>query len=245
LSPPGNLCALPHFVCRFDSHRCRGRFLQTRAVAEGVLQVSHELTALAALPDAAQSAQQTVQAATSSGGIFAPLSDGLESILRFLQAGLDSAHVPYSYGWSIILLTLLVKVVTFPLTKQQVPLKQLGMTSAVRYAKHAVHYAKHAVHYAKHAVHYAVQYAVHYAVQYAVQYAVPWSTALLLWCYWRWGLDTAHNMQFMLHKHAAHSCCTSMHHIMHNMQYMMQNMQYMMQNMQFIMQNMQYKMQNM
>ena len=37
-----------------------------------------------------------------------------------MQDGLDKVHCPYSYGYSIILLTLLVKVVTFPLTKQQV-----------------------------------------------------------------------------------------------------------------------------
>ena len=35
------------------------------------------------------------------------------------QSGLDAVHVPYSYGYSIILLTLLVKAATFPLTKQQ------------------------------------------------------------------------------------------------------------------------------
>jgi len=39
-----------------------------------------------------------------------------------MQDGLDKVHCPYSYGYSIILLTLLVKVVTFPLTKQQVRL---------------------------------------------------------------------------------------------------------------------------
>lgn len=36
-----------------------------------------------------------------------------------MQDGLDKVHVPYSYGYSIILLTLIVKLVTFPLTKQQ------------------------------------------------------------------------------------------------------------------------------
>jgi YidC/Oxa1 family membrane protein insertase len=41
-------------------------------------------------------------------------------VLEFIQGGLDAAHVPYSYGFSIISLTLLVKIATFPLTKQQV-----------------------------------------------------------------------------------------------------------------------------
>jgi len=34
--------------------------------------------------------------------------------------GLESVHVPYSFGWSIIALTALVKLATFPFTKIQV-----------------------------------------------------------------------------------------------------------------------------
>ncbi|KAL0390193.1 UNVERIFIED_CONTAM: Inner membrane protein ALBINO3, chloroplastic [Sesamum calycinum] len=37
-----------------------------------------------------------------------------------LKDGLATVHVPYAYGFAIILLTVLVKVATFPLTKQQV-----------------------------------------------------------------------------------------------------------------------------
>ena len=37
-----------------------------------------------------------------------------------VQSGLDTLHVPYSYGWSIILLTLLVKLALLPITKKQV-----------------------------------------------------------------------------------------------------------------------------
>ncbi len=33
---------------------------------------------------------------------------------------LEKANVPYSYGFAIILLTVLVKVATFPLSKKQV-----------------------------------------------------------------------------------------------------------------------------
>lgn len=39
---------------------------------------------------------------------------------QILKDGLTAVHVPYSYGFAIILLTVLVKVATFPLTKQQV-----------------------------------------------------------------------------------------------------------------------------
>ena len=39
---------------------------------------------------------------------------------QVLDGGLVSAGVPYSYGFSIILLTLLVKLATYPLSKKQV-----------------------------------------------------------------------------------------------------------------------------
>nr|ADI46852.1 ALB3_1f [Volvox carteri f. nagariensis] len=55
-----------------------------------------------------------------AGGWVAPLADVLEQVLYVLKDCLDLLHVPYSYGYSIILLTLIVKIVTYPLTKQQV-----------------------------------------------------------------------------------------------------------------------------
>jgi len=55
-----------------------------------------------------------------SAGPLSLLADGLETTLKFYQGNLDQLHVPYSYGWSIVLLTLSVKLVTFPLVKQQV-----------------------------------------------------------------------------------------------------------------------------
>ncbi|KAM1809074.1 hypothetical protein EV2_026729 [Malus domestica] len=44
----------------------------------------------------------------------------LESILKFLKDGFSTVHVPYSYGFAIILLTVLVKNATFPLSKKHV-----------------------------------------------------------------------------------------------------------------------------
>ncbi|KAJ6431047.1 hypothetical protein OIU84_018531 [Salix udensis] len=44
----------------------------------------------------------------------------LESTLKVLKDGLSSVHVPYAYGFAIILLTVLVKAATFPLSKKQV-----------------------------------------------------------------------------------------------------------------------------
>lgn len=76
---------------------------------------------------------ETADAATAAGDATAaaanaavtqdwltPVADGLESVLRTLQSGLESLHVPYSFGWSIIALTALVKLATFPFTKIQV-----------------------------------------------------------------------------------------------------------------------------
>ncbi|KAM7280039.1 hypothetical protein ACFE04_007173 [Oxalis oulophora] len=49
-----------------------------------------------------------------NGGWFGFISDGMEVIMK---DGLSAVHVPYSYGFAIILLTLIVKVATLPLTK--------------------------------------------------------------------------------------------------------------------------------
>ena len=76
------------------------------------LHIDHH--ALADLADAA------VDAAAKKSDVFSPLADTLETVLKQLQDGLQSVNAPYSYGFSIILLTMIVKVITFPLTKMQV-----------------------------------------------------------------------------------------------------------------------------
>ncbi|KAI4368465.1 hypothetical protein MLD38_017021 [Melastoma candidum] len=48
------------------------------------------------------------------------ITDYLETVLKVLKDGLSALHLPYSYGFAIILLTVLVKAATFPLTKKQV-----------------------------------------------------------------------------------------------------------------------------
>ena len=40
--------------------------------------------------------------------------------MQALDSGLSNIGVPYSYGFAIILLTVLVKALTFPLSKKQV-----------------------------------------------------------------------------------------------------------------------------
>lgn len=67
---------------------------------------------------AAQAAAPVVKAA--GGGPFDFLAKAFESALEILDRGLVSLHVPNSYGFAIILLTILVKLGTYPLTKKQV-----------------------------------------------------------------------------------------------------------------------------
>jgi hypothetical protein len=82
------------------------------------VQALMDLAAAAAVaPDAAAA---SAAPATGDTSIFAPLANGLEAVLKQIQGVLNRAHVPYSYGYSIILLTVLVKILTFPLTKKQV-----------------------------------------------------------------------------------------------------------------------------
>lgn len=40
--------------------------------------------------------------------------------MQFLKDGIAKLNIPYSYGFAIILLTVLVKLATYPLTKKQV-----------------------------------------------------------------------------------------------------------------------------
>lgn len=83
------------------------------------------LLALADATSAIAPAAAPAPAAPDNGWL-APLVDGLETVLRYFQTGLDRVHVPYSYGWSIVALTASVKLLTLPLTKQQVE-SQLSM----------------------------------------------------------------------------------------------------------------------
>jgi len=52
-------------------------------------------------------------------GPLTPLANAMEGVLQAVDQGLEAAHVPYSYGFAIIALTVLVKAATFPLSKKQ------------------------------------------------------------------------------------------------------------------------------
>ena len=58
-------------------------------------------------------------AGLQKGGWLGPITDGLEAALEGIDSVLDG-RVPFSYGYSIIALTVLVKLATFPLSKKQV-----------------------------------------------------------------------------------------------------------------------------
>ncbi|GKV08149.1 hypothetical protein SLEP1_g19824 [Rubroshorea leprosula] len=84
--------------------------------------VSKAESLLYTLADAAVAVDSaaTDAAPQKSGGWFGFISDSMEFVLKVLKDGFAALHVPYAYGFAIILLTVIVKIATLPLTKQQV-----------------------------------------------------------------------------------------------------------------------------
>ncbi|XP_058109724.1 inner membrane protein PPF-1, chloroplastic [Magnolia sinica] len=82
--------------------------------AESLLYTLADAAVVAAHPSADAAAVQ------KSGGWFGFISEAMEVVLKVLKDGLATLHIPYSYGFAIILLTVIVKVATLPLTKKQV-----------------------------------------------------------------------------------------------------------------------------
>ncbi|KAJ7945486.1 Inner membrane ALBINO3-like protein 1, chloroplastic [Quillaja saponaria] len=73
------------------------------------------------IADAAVSSSDTVATTTKQNNDWlSGITNYMESVLKVLKNGLSTLHVPYAYGFAIILLTVLVKAATFPLTKKQV-----------------------------------------------------------------------------------------------------------------------------
>ncbi|MEW5297210.1 MAG: hypothetical protein WDW36_000434 [Sanguina aurantia] len=99
---------------------------QTHASTAALYTLAEGLAATTALQLVTASDSLTAAAAVAvaperaGAGWLAPLVNTLEKTLYVIQAQLELLHVPYSYGFSIILLTLVVKLLTFPLTKTQV-----------------------------------------------------------------------------------------------------------------------------
>ncbi|KAE8733754.1 Inner membrane protein PPF-1 [Hibiscus syriacus] len=76
--------------------------------------------AAVAVDPAATAAGSTDAAAQKNGGWFGFIAESMEFVLKVLEDGLSALHLPYAYGFAIILITIIVKIATFPLTKQQV-----------------------------------------------------------------------------------------------------------------------------
>ncbi|XP_068668812.1 inner membrane protein PPF-1, chloroplastic [Aristolochia californica] len=76
--------------------------------------------AAVATADSTSAATSTDAAVQKNGGWFGFISDAMEVVLKVLKDGISAVHVPYAYGFAIILLTVIVKIATLPLTKQQV-----------------------------------------------------------------------------------------------------------------------------
>jgi len=102
-------------------HSRRSRGVRAQAVVESLSAVDpahlhdHLTQVLYSIADADVAA---VEPQTKSG-FFNFFAGVLETFLKGIDGVLEFANVPYSYGFSIILLTILVKVGTFPLSKKQ------------------------------------------------------------------------------------------------------------------------------
>uniref|UniRef100_A0A1D1YQW7 ALBINO3-like protein 1, chloroplastic n=1 Tax=Anthurium amnicola TaxID=1678845 RepID=A0A1D1YQW7_9ARAE len=86
--------------------------------AEGFLYTVAD-AAVNSAPDASTTAGPAVEASKQRDWL-SGITDYMEFVLKVLKDGFSALHVPYSYGFAIILLTVLVKAATFPLTKKQV-----------------------------------------------------------------------------------------------------------------------------
>ncbi|CAK9188305.1 unnamed protein product [Ilex paraguariensis] len=88
--------------------------------AEGVLYTLADAAVAVDSASGGAASGSTDTAVQKNGGWFGFISDSMEVVLKVLKDGLAAVHVPYAYGFAIILLTVIVKIVTLPLTKQQV-----------------------------------------------------------------------------------------------------------------------------
>ncbi|KAE8724538.1 ALBINO3-like protein 1 [Hibiscus syriacus] len=77
------------------------------------------------IADAAVSSSDTITTTTAAAtkqnnDWLSGITNSMETVLKVLKDGLSTLHVPHAYGFAIILLTVLVKAATFPLTRKQV-----------------------------------------------------------------------------------------------------------------------------
>lgn len=97
-------------VAAFDPHS---------AASAGAHAAAHAHNVLSQLADATDGATAAAATATERTGFLNGIANGLEAMLEGIDGVLAGAGVPYSYGFSIILLTFFVKLATYPLSKKQ------------------------------------------------------------------------------------------------------------------------------
>lgn len=98
-----------------DPEAVEGTIRELFGRAEGVLYT---------IADAAVANSDNVATSTAAtkqdGDWLSGITNYMETVLKVLKDGLSAVHTPYAYGFAIILLTVLVKAATFPLSKKQV-----------------------------------------------------------------------------------------------------------------------------
>ncbi|KAK2389401.1 63 kDa inner membrane family protein [Trifolium repens] len=80
--------------------------------AEGFLYTIADATVL--------SSDTVVTTAKQNNNLLSLISDFVETVLKVLTYGLSTLHVPNAYGFSIVMLAVLVNAAIFPLTRKQV-----------------------------------------------------------------------------------------------------------------------------
>ncbi|KAF8090881.1 hypothetical protein N665_0462s0018 [Sinapis alba] len=117
---------------RSSSSSCRRTLVAQFGFSTGPVSLDlikeHAENLLYTIADAAVSSSETFDSVSGttttttnqSSDWFTGIANYMETILKVLKDGLSTLNVPYSYGFAIILLTVLVKAATFPLTKKQV-----------------------------------------------------------------------------------------------------------------------------
>ncbi|CAN6472535.1 unnamed protein product [Victoria cruziana] len=95
-------------------------FESLSARAESILYTLSDAAVSATATATTTASNSTTDGVQKNGGWFGFISDTMEFVLKILKDGLSAVHVPYAYGFAIILLTVIVKAATFPLTKKQV-----------------------------------------------------------------------------------------------------------------------------
>lgn len=79
-----------------------------------------DITSAVSTDPATQAIVEAGDEASKNSGFFGSIAGIFEVVLKAIDSRLVDMNVPYSFGFAIIILTILVKIITLPLTKKQV-----------------------------------------------------------------------------------------------------------------------------